>query len=274
MADISVIIPLYNKETTIERTVKSVLLQTYQDFELLIVDDGSTDRSMTIVQSFDDGRIWVASQENRGPGAARNTGVRYAKTDWIVFLDADDELLPDALAHFVTLREVNSTIDIFDCSTIIRHDGKEKTRKNPIEGEISNNLKACFFGAIGPGSGHAMFRKTVLEQFQYDEKLRRFEDAELIVRMLPHVKVYSSRKSTFIVNSDFSSASARRKDIAEDYAGHLSFKGKSFWGKMCVYRCYLENRNLYPEEMQRLYPSWYYRYDLLLLFKLLHKLYK
>lgn len=271
MANISVIIPLYNKEKTIGQTIRSVLSQTYQDFELIIIDDGSTDRSLAIAQGFDDCRIQIYSQANSGPGAARNKGVLHAYTEWIVFLDADDELLPDALLHFNNLRRENSTIDIFDCSTIIRHKGKERLCENPIEGIISNNLKACFYAKIGPGSGHAMFRKNTLEQFRYDERLRRFEDAELIVRMLPHVKVFSSRKPVFIVNSDNSSASTPRKDIEEDYAGHLSFRGKNFWGRMCVYRCYLENRELYSEEMRRRYPSWRYRYDLLILYKLLKR---
>jgi len=274
MAGISVIIPLYNKEKSIEQTVKSVLSQTYSEFELIIVNDGSTDKSVSIIRTIKDSRIRIVEQENKGPGAARNRGVQYAQADWIVFLDADDELLSDALAHFENIRNTFSTIDIFDCSSVVKRNGKTKLQENPIEGKINNNLKACFYGKIGPGSGHAMFRKSLLQQFQYDERLKRFEDAELIIRMLPHAKVYSSRVPTFQINSEYSSSSAKRDDITEDYVGHLSMKGKSFWGKMCVYRTYLENRELYPIEMRRLYPSWYYRYDLLLLYKLLNKFFK
>ena len=69
--------------------------------------------------------------------------------------------------------------------------------------------------------------------------------------------------------ADYSFASAKRKDISEDYAGHLSLKGKSFWAKMCVFKTFLENRELYPNEMHDLYPFWYYRIDLLLLNKIL-----
>ena len=271
-AEISVIVPLFNKEKIVEQTVRSVLVQTFSNFELIIIDDGSTDGSVSIVRQIDDQRIKLISQKNMGPSAARNTGVRNANTGWIVFLDADDELLPNALNHFSELKEQYGTIDIFDCSSIVRSKGKKHLRVNPIEGVIDNPLKECFYGKIGPGSGHAMFRKSLLKQFPYDECLRRFEDAELIIRILTHAKVYSSKEPTFIINSEFSSASTKRKDIAEDYAGHLSFKGKSFWAKMCVFRTYLENRDLYPEEMRKLYPMWRYRYDLLILYKLLYKL--
>ena len=268
---ISVIIPLYNKEAAIEHTVRSVLTQTCQDFELIIVNDGSTDSSFDIVSRIRDSRIRLYSQENVGPSAARNTGVRNAEAEWVVFLDGDDELLPDALKHFSELRERHSGIDIYDCSSFVEKNGLHILKENQIEGKISNSLKSCFLGQIGPGSGHAMFRKTLLELYRYDEGIRRFEDAELIIRMLAEARVYSSKVPTFVINTEYSSASARRDDISEDYAGHLSMKGKSFWGKMCVYRTYLENRDLYPQEMRKLYPLWYYRYDLLILYKLLNR---
>jgi glycosyltransferase involved in cell wall biosynthesis len=269
MPDISVIIPLYNKGMIIERTVKSVLEQTYPNFELIIVDDGSTDNSVEVVQQIKDERIRLIRQKNSGPSAARNTGVRNANTDWVVFLDGDDELLPDALKHFSFLRNNNNEIDIFNCSYIINRKGNKKAYINPIEGKINNNLKNCFYGNISPGSGRAMFRKSLCDKYQYNEHIRRFEDAELLLRMLPNALVYSSKKPSFIINADFSNASAKRKEISEDYAGHLSLKGKSFWAKMCVYKTFLENRDLYKDDMHRLYPSWYWRYDLLLLYKIL-----
>ena len=271
-ADISVVIPLYNKEQIIERTIKSVINQTYPNFELIIVNDGSTDNSVGVVQKISDKRIVLINQPNAGPSAARNTGVRHAKTEWIIFLDGDDEFLPNALEHFVFLKDCHANIDIFDCSRVTRIHHKLVEKINPIEGVIKNNLKDCFYGNIGPGTGHTMFRKELCEKFEYDKTIRRFEDAELLIRMLPHASVYSARTPVFIVNVEFSSASKKRKDITEDYAGHLSMKGKSFWARMCVYRTYLENRDLYPDEMQRLYPTWRYRYDWLILYKLLNLL--
>ena len=97
---ISVIIPLYNKEPIIERSLQSVLSQDYDDFEVVVVNDGSTDRSADIVRSINDPRIRLIEQENGGPSKARNTGTKNARGEWILFLDADDELLPGAELFF------------------------------------------------------------------------------------------------------------------------------------------------------------------------------
>lgn len=87
---ISVIIPLYNKKNSIKSTIESVLAQSYSDFELIVVDDGSTDGSADVVKCFDDKRIRLISKENGGVSSARNEGIREAKSEFISFLDADD----------------------------------------------------------------------------------------------------------------------------------------------------------------------------------------
>src|SRR5690625_5271022 len=88
---ISVVIPLYNKEKHISRAVNSVLNQTYKNFELIIIDDGSTDGSLAVVEKFDDSRIKVFTFKNNGVSVARNLGIEKAKYSYIAFLDADDE---------------------------------------------------------------------------------------------------------------------------------------------------------------------------------------
>lgn len=87
---ISVVIPLYNKEKYILRAVESVLSQTFKDFELIVVDDGSVDSSLNIVKSISDLRIKVIKQSNQGVGFARNKGIAEARYDWIALLDSDD----------------------------------------------------------------------------------------------------------------------------------------------------------------------------------------
>ena len=87
---VSVIIPLYNKEHYIESTIQSVLQQTFDDYEIIIIDDGSTDNSAQIVKSIDDLRIRYLYQENQGVSSARNYGIKVSKGDFITFLDADD----------------------------------------------------------------------------------------------------------------------------------------------------------------------------------------
>lgn len=93
----SVVIPLYNKERHIQRAIRSVLNQTHQAFELIIIDDGSTDNSFEMAASIQDPRIQIFRQQNRGLPATRNRGVRESANEWIAFLDADDEWLPGFL---------------------------------------------------------------------------------------------------------------------------------------------------------------------------------
>lgn len=96
---ISVVIPLYNKAHTIVNTLTTVMNQTYQDFEVVIVNDGSTDNGVEVIdRHFHDPRIRIINQENAGVSAARNKGVKEAKGDWIAFLDGDDEWHPEYLA--------------------------------------------------------------------------------------------------------------------------------------------------------------------------------
>ena len=113
---ISVIIPLYNKESSIAQTLQSVFSQEYSDFEIVVVDDGSTDNSVEIVEAICDSRIRLIKQENGGPSKARNTGVKYAKGDWVVMLDADDELLPNALNTFLIAILNHPEVDIIDAN--------------------------------------------------------------------------------------------------------------------------------------------------------------
>lgn len=102
---ISVIIPLYNKEASIATALDTVLAQTYQDFEVVVVDDGSTDDGAAIVERYTDGRIRLIRQANVGVSAARNRGIAEARGEYVAFLDADDEWMPEFLAEIVALQQ-------------------------------------------------------------------------------------------------------------------------------------------------------------------------
>ncbi|WP_214041353.1 glycosyltransferase family 2 protein [Methanoculleus sp.] len=102
---VSVVIPLYNKGPYITRALNSVLAQTFQDFEVTVVDDGSTDDGAAVVRGFDDPRIRLIQQENRGVSAARNQGIEAARAELVAFLDADDEWLPGFLETIMRLRK-------------------------------------------------------------------------------------------------------------------------------------------------------------------------
>jgi glycosyltransferase involved in cell wall biosynthesis len=103
MVRVSVIIPLFNKAPYVQRALDSVTAQTFTDFELIVVDDGSTDEGPRIVEAYNDPRIRLVKQENAGPGAARNRGIADARGEFIAFLDADDEWFPDYLEQSTRL---------------------------------------------------------------------------------------------------------------------------------------------------------------------------
>lgn len=104
MPPVSVIVPLFNKERYIRRCLESICRQSMSDFEALVVDDGSSDRSADMAEAIADPRIRVIRQENRGEGGARNRGIREACGELIAFLDADDEWLPGFLEAILDLR--------------------------------------------------------------------------------------------------------------------------------------------------------------------------
>ncbi|GHU66222.1 glycosyl transferase [Clostridia bacterium] len=91
MPKFSVVVPLFNKEKYIEKTINSILIQTFTNYELIIIDDGSTDNSLAIAKQFHDDRIVIYEQSNVGTTSTRNNGVKYSNSDFVVFLDADDE---------------------------------------------------------------------------------------------------------------------------------------------------------------------------------------
>lgn len=100
----SIIIPLYNKEKYIQRAVDSVLNQTYQNFELIIVDDGSTDGSLSAIKNYTGNpKIRIISQNNKGACSARNTGINSAMYKYIIFLDADDAWMENFLKEICNL---------------------------------------------------------------------------------------------------------------------------------------------------------------------------
>jgi len=112
---ISVVIPVYNNANTIIRAIRSVQNQTMQDFEIIVVDDGSTDSSSNIVKKITDKRITLITQHNHGVSAARNRGIEVAQGEWVTFLDADDEWSPTFLETVCRLREKYSDCTV--CAT-------------------------------------------------------------------------------------------------------------------------------------------------------------
>lgn len=136
---ISVVIPLYNKEKKIEYTLKSVFTQTFQNFEIVIVDDGSTDNSVEEVEKFTDSRIRLIHQTNAGVSAARNRGIEAASGELIAFLDADDVWMPEYLATQYGLYQKYPECSVYACNYEFRDSEGKVTptiiRKLPFEGD-------------------------------------------------------------------------------------------------------------------------------------------
>ena len=112
MAKVSVIVPIYNAEKYLAQCIDSIINQTHRDLQILLINDGSTDGSLSIAEDFAqrDSRIEIHTQPNQGQGAARNNGMKYATGEWIAFLDADDYLAPNLYADILSLADNADTI--------------------------------------------------------------------------------------------------------------------------------------------------------------------
>ena len=259
---ISVVIPLYNKAPYIVKTIQSVLHQTFDDFEIVIVDDGSTDHSAEVVrQHFTSEKIRLIEKENGGPSSARNRGVQEAKGSWIVLLDADDFLLPDALAYFASLLENGR--DYYICNYYIK-EGNEiklfsKVRKY---GEVKDPFYLEAVRDLTERAGSAIIKKELLLNHPFNEKLRRYEDAEWQYRAMRQSRVFVSPVPVMISDRDATAAASAREDINEDFIGHLDFKGKRYWEQMSLYLLALECKYAYPQSATQLYGKIYKRIDL------------
>jgi glycosyltransferase involved in cell wall biosynthesis len=196
MKKVSVIIPVYKVEKYIASTVQSVLDQTYENFELLIIDDGSPDKSIEICQQFNDPRIRIIQQNNQGVSAARNNGIRHATGDYIAFLDGDDIWLPEKLEKHVQHLESSPKVGVsFSRSAFIDQTGKPlDIYQMPKLKNITPVLTLCR-NPIGNGSV-PVIRREVFEQmrlpikpdggggyYYFDEQLKNMEDVECWLRI-------------------------------------------------------------------------------------------
>ncbi|MEM9927833.1 MAG: glycosyltransferase family 2 protein [Cyanobacteria bacterium P01_D01_bin.50] len=189
MNKISVIIPVYNAEKYVAATIQSVLSQTYENFEILIIDDGSPDNSIEICKLFKDSRIKIIHQLNRGLPGARNTGIRNAQGDYLAFLDADDIWLPEKLEKHVEHLNNSPTVGISFCySAVINEKGDytglyQKPRKLY---DITPSYVLCR-NPVGNGST-AVIRREVFEDIKYQDNLHGTVEDYYFDERLRHTK--------------------------------------------------------------------------------------
>ncbi|WP_424095697.1 glycosyltransferase family 2 protein [Moorena producens] len=196
MKTVSIIIPVYGVEKYIATAVKSVINQTYQNFEVLIIDDDSPDKSVNICRKFSDNRINIIHQTNRGLAGARNTGIRHAKGDYLAFLDGDDLWLPHKLERHMEHLEKFPDVGIsFSRSALIDEAGNFMGAY--LMPKLTNITISDLFreSPIGNGSA-AVVRREVFdtikyqdnlygstENYYFDENFRRAEDLECWLRI-------------------------------------------------------------------------------------------
>lgn len=183
----SVIIPLYNKENFIENTINSVLNQSFIDFELIIINDGSTDNSEAKIMQFKDARIRYYVKENEGVSIARNLGITTAQAEYITFIDADDYWYPNFL------QEMFDTINRFSEQKVFSAAKEIETKKNIFPAQYSIKKKAdCqivnYFDASHKESiiwtSSAVFHKSVFKEAGvFDTEIKIGEDTDLWIRI-------------------------------------------------------------------------------------------
>ena len=193
MPRVSVIIPTYNRCNVLERAIRSVLDQTFQDFELLIIDDHSSDDPHKVIEAIDDARIkYIRHESNKGPSAARNTGIRNSSCAYIAFLDDDDEWLPEKLGLQLALLE-SSPLEIGGVYTgyesVDSFSGKILHISRPIHtGNIYNIL--LINNCIGSTSTILLKRVCFEVAGSFDENLSNFEDYDLWIRIAKYFQFY------------------------------------------------------------------------------------
>jgi len=216
---VSVIIPLYNKRPFVRRAVESVRKQTFTNWELIIVDDGSTDGSCSEIPG-DDSRIRLIHQENKGPGAARNAGLARARGEYVAFLDADDEWLPffleRGLNFFSKVKDNIATVSFGydDPTSNYEQIVRMWDTRGVLNGvyELSNttypNFAVSLLAYMSPWS--TMARKEIVKKYGgFFDRFRCVyaEDSHLWLKVLLNEKIGVSREKLVIFHREASNLS-------------------------------------------------------------------
>ena len=183
----SVIIPLFNKEKFIEATLKSVLNQSFTDFEILVIDDGSTDNSAQLIKGFDDARIRYYYKENEGVSSARNDGIKKAQSDYISFIDADDYWYPDFLEEMYKVIQKHPEQKVFSAAIEIETSKKVIPASYSIvkksDYEIVNYFTASSKETVICTSC-AVFHKNIFEEIgTFDIEIKSGQDTDMWIRI-------------------------------------------------------------------------------------------
>jgi len=204
MIKFSVVIPLYNKENYISKTLNSVLSQSYEHYEVIIVDDGSTDKSLEKIKKFKDDRLKIFKQENQGASAARNKGIELAKHHWIAFLDADDiwysnhlEALKKSISSFKDAEVVSNAYEIqLDKNFIKTPAFRKPLPKNIII--IEDYFEYSLIDPLFWTSSMGVRKERLLEVGGFDVDISSGQDTDLICRLALNSRLVYNPMVTFL----------------------------------------------------------------------------
>lgn len=241
---VSVVIPVYNGTDTILRALQSVLSQSYTDFEVLIVDDCSTDDTVAKISTLNDPRIRIISHDtNRGASAARNTAIQQAKGRLVAFLDADDRWLDEKLDKQVSyMNGASPHMGACFCDFDMYRNEIDFRKPRPRIQWVDSFLDSC---PVSPGSTMMVRREVYDTVGLYDEAYERLEDWDWLLRLLDHyeVRAIPEKLAATYIGSRPSAESVNRSTerMLEKHKDRV-FKRRGKWGlKRFIASLLLEN---------------------------------
>lgn len=237
---VSVIVPVYNAEKYIGRCIESLIVQTYKDFELILIDDGSKDKSLRICHDFaqKDGRIKVYAQENRGVSATRNRGIQLAKGEYILFIDSDDYIKPQMIYNMLS-KMISNDSDIVICGSIEIYSDHKNEIIPEIEGrveleELGQKYPKIFSTSLINSPTNKLYRRNKICNY-FEEDMSLGEDLIFNLYYLRNVrKIYFIKDIYYIY--EIHQGSLNRKYVKDEIeiAEKLYLETKTFIREMSI----------------------------------------
>jgi glycosyltransferase involved in cell wall biosynthesis len=234
MAQLSVIIPLYNKESTIKTTIDSVLCQTFDDFELLVINDGSKDNSLEVVKSIIDPRIKIIDKQNEGVSRTRNYGAEISSTDLLFYLDADDFIYPNCLEIFMSLHEEYPDADLWSANYEKLSQGVGKIiLSRSYRGLVKNPYKFIFLEQFEIRTGNCILTKSsFIKSGGYPTFITVGEDYYFMDVYVSKYKVIYSPEVVLSYIQDNRCLSKGGIDYHKVVEWYINFKHKNCWQRL------------------------------------------
>ncbi|MCY3865734.1 MAG: glycosyltransferase family 2 protein [Chloroflexi bacterium] len=230
---VSVVMPVYNGEKYVAEAIESILGQALPDFELIIVDDGSADRSAAIIRSYaarDDRIRCVTLAQNTGEASARNRGMEVAQGEFVACMDCDDVSLPERLRKQAAFLQTNPEIGAVGTEALLTD---ENLKPHGLYGVAEGHARIAYDLQMGPcivGATMMMRRKIVQACGGYDESLARSPDIELVARLIPRTRLANLPEPLYLYRQHDGQLPATPQK-AQDWANLLARLLSCLWGE-------------------------------------------